>query len=57
MFLFHGSTAKAKQIYNSEEGIDLRFSGDSNLWGKGVYFSTAASYSNLYSKRSQMNSS
>ena len=47
-FLFHGSKVLAKDIYNSEEGIDMRFSNENSLWGRGTYFSTTAFYSNSY---------
>lgn len=39
------------EIYNSEEGFDLRFSGQ-GLWGHGTYFAVNASYSDSYSYRS-----
>ena len=46
--LFHGTTSTDPvQIYDSEEGFDMRFSRD-GLWGQGTYFAENASYSDNY---------
>jgi len=43
--LFHGtSKTPPKEIYRSEDGIDMRFSNE-GMWGKGCYFSTISKYS------------
>lgn len=47
--LFHGTTTtNPVQIYDSEEGFDMRFSRD-GLWGQGSYFAENANYSDNYS--------
>jgi len=46
--LFHGSRGTdPRDIYNGEDGFDMRFSA-SGMWGQGVYFAENASYSNGY---------
>eukprot|EP01114_Cavostelium_apophysatum_P024057 TRINITY_DN9287_c0_g1_i1.p1 TRINITY_DN9287_c0_g1~~TRINITY_DN9287_c0_g1_i1.p1 ORF type:complete len:398 (+),score=92.87 TRINITY_DN9287_c0_g1_i1:164-1357(+) len=43
--VFHGTgSTDPYLIYNSEEGFDMRFSGE-GMWGRGIYFSMLASYS------------
>ena len=47
-FLFHGcKTVPPKQIYESETGLDTRFSKN-GLLGQGIYFSDNAEYSHSY---------
>lgn len=47
--LFHGSRkTDPAEIYDSEEGFDMRFSRD-GLWGQGNYFAEDANYSDIYS--------
>ena len=47
-FLFHGSRlCQAFDIYGSEEGFDMRFSGE-GMWGLANYFAEDASYSDSY---------
>ena len=47
--LFHGtSSTDPAEIYNSEDGFDMRLSKD-GLWGGGTYFAENASYSDNYS--------
>lgn len=47
-FLFHGtSKTKPKQIYESDEGFDMRFS-NGGTWGQAVYFAVNASYSHKF---------
>ena len=51
MELFHGtSNNDPQQIYDSEEGFDMRFSA-SGMWGQANYFAVNASYSNNYAYR------
>ena len=46
--LWHGSSkSSSDNIYNSEEGFDMRFSSK-GLWGLANYFAEKASYSNKY---------
>ena len=46
--LFHGTRNNdPKQIYDSEEGFDMRFSA-SGMWGQANYFAVNASYSDSY---------
>ena len=46
--LFHGTRGNnPRQIYDSEEGFDMRFSA-SGMWGQANYFAVDASYSNNY---------
>lgn len=46
--LFHGTTrTDPKEIYESEYGIDFRFSRE-GLYGKGTYFADNSNYSNQY---------
>ena len=46
--LFHGTRGNnPRQIYDSEEGFDMRFSA-SGMWGQANYFAVNASYSNNY---------
>ena len=48
-FLFHGTKGtNPSNVYLSEEGFDLRFSNCNCLWGRGIYFSNTASYSQDY---------
>ena len=45
-YLYHGtSNTNPKQIYDGEEGFDMRFSND-GMWGQAIYFAAQASYSN-----------
>ena len=49
--LFHGTReTDPAEIYLSEEGFDMRFSS-SGLWGRGNYFATKASYSDMYAHK------
>ena len=46
--LFHGTRGTdPKEIFDSEEGFDMRFSA-SGMWGQANYFASDASYSHLY---------
>ena len=46
--LFHGTRATSpKQIYTTEDGLDIRFS-NSGMYGTGVYFADNAQYSHSY---------
>ena len=46
--LFHGTSGTdPKLVYDSEEGLDMRFSND-GMWGRGIYFAVNSSYSNSY---------
>ena len=46
--LFHGSRmCRAHNIYDSEEGFDMRYSSE-GMWGQANYFAEKASYSNAY---------
>ena len=46
--LFHGSRkCRAHNIYDSEEGFDMRYSSE-GMWGQANYFAENASYSNSY---------
>ena len=46
--LFHGSrNCRAHNIYDSEEGFDMRYSSE-GMWGQANYFAEKASYSNSY---------
>ena len=48
MELFHGTqTNMPSDIYDSEEGFDMRFSAQ-GMWGQANYFAVNASYSNNY---------
>ncbi|TNV80547.1 hypothetical protein FGO68_gene7363 [Halteria grandinella] len=48
-FLFHGTLNTDPQlIYNSEDGLDLRFARD-GLMGRGIYFAEDSAYSHDYS--------
>jgi hypothetical protein len=50
--LWHGSRkSSSENIYNSEEGFDMRFSSE-GLWGQANYFAEKASYSDKYALRS-----
>ena len=50
--LFHGSrNTQPTLIYESDKGIDFRFSGE-GLWGQGAYFAEKASFADLYSYKS-----
>ena len=46
--LFHGSSrTDPKLIYESEDGLDIRFSNP-GMFGTGVYFANNSAYSNTY---------
>ena len=48
MELFHGTRSNSpEEIYNSEEGFDMRYSSQ-GMWGMANYFAVTASYSDLY---------
>mmetsp|Transcript_10433 Transcript_10433/g.12873 ORF Transcript_10433/g.12873 Transcript_10433/m.12873 type:complete len:459 (-) Transcript_10433:59-1435(-) len=48
MELFHGTrTTCPVEIYNGEEGFDMRYS-KKGLWGMGIYFASEADYSYKY---------
>ena len=48
-YLFHGTlNTDPMQIYNSEDGLDFRFSRE-GLMGQGTYFAEDPAYSHLYS--------
>ena len=50
--LWHGSRkSSSDNIYNSEEGFDMRFSSE-GLWGQANYFAEKASYSDKYTFKS-----
>ena len=50
-FLFHGTKeTDPKLIYNSEDGLDFRFS-HKGLMGQGIYFAEDPSYSHSYTYR------
>ena len=52
MELFHGTRQNdPKEIYDSEEGFDMRFSAD-GMWGQANYFAVNASYSDSYAHTS-----
>lgn len=52
MKLYHGTRqTDPENIYRGEEGFDMRFSSD-GLWGRGNYFATKASYSDMYAHTS-----
>ena len=54
MELFHGTRDNMpKEIYNSEEGFDMRFSAQ-GMWGQANYFAVNASYSNSYAHTNGM---
>ena len=47
--LFHGSNeTDPKKIYESDVGLDRRFSKDSGLYGNGIYFANNSQYSHNY---------
>ena len=47
-FLFHGcKTVPPNQIYESETGLDSRFSKN-GVYGQGIYFADNAEYSHAY---------
>jgi Poly(ADP-ribose) polymerase catalytic domain len=49
--LFHGSkNVTSEQIYQSDEGLDSRFSA-SGYYGQGIYFADNAKYSHDYAKQ------
>ena len=55
--LFHGSGrggADPKVIYESEEGLDIRFA-NFGLLGQGLYFADNSAYSHGYSSQEQIN--
>ena len=46
--LFHGSSSTTpEEIYESEEGFDLRFNRQ-GMWGQGNYFAESAQFSCSY---------
>ena len=46
--LWHGtSKTNPKDIYNGEEGFDMKYS-HKGMWGRGVYFARNAKYSDTY---------
>jgi hypothetical protein len=46
--LFHGTKATdPKLIYESEDGLDIRFS-NAGAYGNGIYFANNSAYSNNY---------
>ena len=46
--LFHGTSANdPQQVYNGEEGFDMRFC-TKGMWGRGSYFAASAMYSHQY---------
>ena len=47
--LWHGSKTNAEDIYDSEEGFDVRFSSQ-GMWGRATYFAADASYSVKYAR-------
>ena len=48
MELFHGTgETDPREIYDSEEGFDMRFSAQ-GMWGQANYFAVKASYSDKY---------
>jgi len=48
MELFHGSRGTPPhEIYNGEEGFDMRFSAP-GMWGLGIYFASSPRYSKNY---------
>ena len=50
--LWHGSRkSSSDNIYNSEEGFDMRFSSE-GLWGQANYFAAKASYSDVFAFKS-----
>ena len=50
--LWHGSRkSSSENIYNSEEGFDMRYSLE-GLWGRANYFAVKASYSDMYAFKS-----
>ena len=50
--MFHGSGhgAPPKQIYESEEGLDIRFAR-AGMYGTGIYFADNSQYSHSYAYR------
>ena len=53
--LFHGTSGTdPKLIYDSEEGLDMRFSKN-GMWGVGIYFAVNSEYSNSYAFRAPQN--
>lgn len=50
IFLFHGTPTEIKEILNSDEGLDHRYS-NKGLWGRGVYFANRAAYSKEYARK------
>ena len=52
--LFHGtSSVDPKTIWESEQGLDMRFSRD-GMYGQGIYFADNASYSHRYAFKSNV---
>ena len=55
--LFHGSGrggADPKVIYESEEGLDIRFANFGAL-GQGIYFADNSAYSHAYTSQEKIN--
>lgn len=53
--LFHGTnTTNPKDIWQSEQGLDMRFSRD-GMYGQGIYFADNAEYSHRYAFHTQEN--
>ena len=52
--MFHGSGrgASPDQIYESEDGLDIRFARQ-GMYGTGIYFADNAQYSHSYTYRDQ----
>lgn len=49
--LFHGTNqTDPKLIYQSEDGLDIRFS-NAGAYGTGVYFANNSAYSNSFTHR------
>lgn len=48
--MFHGAkNVDSAQIYNSDEGLDMRFSRP-GYYGQGIYFADNAKYSHTYAR-------
>ena len=51
--LFHGTGVNDPQlIYKGEEGFDMRFC-NTGMWGRGIYFTSSAQYSDRYAYTSR----
>mmetsp|Transcript_7778 Transcript_7778/g.9369 ORF Transcript_7778/g.9369 Transcript_7778/m.9369 type:complete len:82 (-) Transcript_7778:214-459(-) len=54
--LFHGSgksDTDVKEIYESEEGLDIRFS-NYGAFGQGLYFADNSAYSHQYAAQTEI---